>query len=105
MNEKNDTPNNFSKSNQDFSFTTSESNGINNNNDKNDTTTTTTTATIPIVKPVIQINIPYNASAIILDTTNNLRRIFVGTDDGDVIAYDFTGQVNENSKYIANFTL
>ena len=53
------------------------------------------------IKPVIQISIPYNATALVLDTSRKISRIFVGTDEGDVIAYDFTGNVEESFTYIA----
>ena len=54
-----------------------------------------------VIKPVIQISIPYNATAMVLDTSRTISRIFVGTDEGDVIAYDFTGNVEENFTYLA----
>ena len=53
------------------------------------------------ITPVIQISIPYNATALVLDSSRKISRIFVGTDEGDVIAYDFTGNVEENFTYIA----
>ena len=58
-------------------------------------------STAKVIKPVIQISIPYNATALVLDTSRKISRIFVGTDEGDVIAYDFTGNVEESFTYIA----